>query len=184
MDEEKIVTDVEVNDESVAEPEKEVENKTEETVEYGPFFGRGYHSVDDKNRIKFPVEIRDQLDKRAFRLVKGPKHKINVYTAEEADKKLLQLKEMLDKNPSNKVMTKVFKDFASSMTPPIIVDTQDRFNCPQWLMDWAEIKKKDQLVTAGFVDHLEIWRQDKFAEEYESITDEEYEDALELIGVN
>jgi len=183
MDDEKIAGESESkeNDASSAEIQTaktlpEAEEKQEEETEV--FFGRGYHSVDDKNRIKLPIEIRNQLGKRKFRMAKGPERKVYIYTAKRADEILKNMHAVVKKNAKNRTLIQALKAFTSSMTSDVEVDSQDRFNFPQWLMDWGGIKKKDSVVTYGFDDHFEIERAEEYDNENAEISDIAYNDAL------
>ncbi len=146
------------------------------------FSGKGFHSVDDKNRIKFPVEIRDQLGDNRFCLVKAGNHVVYVYPEKTAKAKLNDVYQELQKEGLSPSRVAAFRKYVSSFTPVVDVDSQGRFNFPQWLMDWGGISKKDQLVTIGFIDHFEIWRADRYRA-LEEENEEDYGDVLASIKV-
>ena len=150
------------------------------------FCGAGYHSIDDKNRVKFPSEIRSQLASTPFRLAKGTNRVVYVYPEDTARVKLNEVGKLLESGSLDLRTVKKLRKYVASFTTPVEVDAQERFILPQWIMDWANLSKKDQIVTIGFIDHFEIWKAEDYKAYEEDDGDDDdisYEEALASIKV-
>lgn len=122
------------------------------------FSGTGYHSLDEKNRVKFPSEIRSQLGNSAFRLARGARRRIYVYTTDVANDILDRAEEKLKDRDLPEEIVRDLRKYVASFTPEVEVDSQGRFLIPQEFMRFARLDKKEQLVTIGFLNHFEIWK--------------------------
>lgn len=146
------------------------------------------HLVDDKYRIKIPVEARALIN-GPFRLSRATsKRAIAVHTLEdsekifaklEADMKALQNPKMEAPFDKGKALNSL-RVLYSSFTKPIEEDAQGRFVLPQSLMTWAGITKKSSLYTVGVGAHFEIWD----AASYDAaMNDDDYVAGLEAAGI-
>lgn len=139
------------------------------------------HSVDDKNRIKFPAKIRRQIHGK-FVLSRGAGNVISVYSPKKAKEALSKAMSSLRRPGLTPRQVASLKIYISSFTMEIEEDAQGRFNLPQQLMNWAKIGKKSQIYSIGVGDHIEIWK----AEKYEALIedcDETYSEDLGELGI-
>lgn len=146
------------------------------------------HLVDDKYRIKIPVEAR-ALISGPFRLSRATTQRaIAVHTLEDSEKIFAKLETQMKalQNPNIDYPFDRGKAFNSlrvlysSFTKPIEEDAQGRFVLPQSLMLWAGITKKSSLYTVGVGAHFEIWD----AAAYDAtMNDDDYVAGLAAAGI-
>ncbi len=169
-------TENEVKEEVKAEAVNEVLPEEEEIV----FTGTNYHSVDDKNRVKIPSDVRDSIKGR-FRLARGNDHVIYLYSASTANQVLKRVNKALKQPGLTTKQVSALKKYLSSYTVEMEEDAQGRFVLPQSLMTWAQLSKKCPIVTIGAGDHFEIWSAAKY-EEFMNDNDG-YEECLSELGI-
>lgn len=150
----------------------------------------GYYShvVDEKYRIKIPVEARAQLKGPIRLCVSSLGQAITIYSKNGAQKMLDNLKKQravvnADPNKSPEAKRKAIASINRTFTyctPVIEEDSQGRFVLPQALMKYAGIAKKCAVCTVGVGGHFELWN----AATYEAtFNDDNYREGLEEAGV-
>lgn len=129
------------------------------------FYGEYIHSIDRKGRLVLPAKFREAA--------KG--HFIEkFYVTRGLDKCLFMLSEeewRAQENkfkviPFTKQESRTFNRLYFSGAVEVIPDKQGRILLPQYLKDYAEIKR--DVVLVGVSNRVEIWSKDKWHEFYAS----------------
>ena len=127
------------------------------------FYGEYLHSIDRKGRIILPAKIRDAA--------KG--HFIEkFYVTRGLDKCLFMFSEEEWRTQENKFkavsftkqQARTFNRLYFSGAVEIVPDRQGRMLLPQYLKDFAGIKKDVMIV--GVSNRIEIWAKDQWQEFY------------------
>jgi MraZ protein len=127
------------------------------------FYGEYLHSIDRKGRLILPARFRDAAKGNfieKFFLTRG------------LDKCLFMLSEEEWRTQENKFKSvsftkqesRTFNRLYFSGAVEIIPDKQGRVLIPQYLKDFAEIKK--DVVIVGVSNRIEIWSKDKWQSFY------------------
>ena len=134
--------------------------------------------LDDKNRLFVPAKLRPELGDD-FYVTLGfscGKRCLTVYTAEDW-KKMEQNYNGLSIHQRSDATALIFMN-ASECNP----DKQFRFGLPQFLLDYAGIKR--EVVVVGRACQADIWDAETFAQyEQENLTPEKLLASLEAIGL-
>jgi MraZ protein len=127
------------------------------------FYGEYLHSIDRKGRIILPAKFRE--------VAKG--HFIEKFFATRGlDKCLFIFAEEEWRSQENKFkaisftkqQSRTFNRLYFSGAVEIVPDRQGRILLPQYLKDFAEIKR--EVVIVGVSNRVEIWSKDKWFEFY------------------
>jgi MraZ protein len=127
------------------------------------FYGEYFHSIDRKGRLILPAKIREVakanfiekffvtrgLDKCLFMLSEEE------WRAQEAKFKAISF---------TKQQARTFNRLYFSGAVEVVADKQGRILLPQYLKDFAQIKK--EVVLVGVSNRIEIWARDKWQEFY------------------
>ena len=127
------------------------------------FYGEYFHSIDRKGRLILPARIREVakanfiekffvtrgLDKCLFMLSEEE------WRAQEAKFKAISF---------TKQQARTFNRLYFSGAVEVVADKQGRILLPQYLKDFAQIKK--EVVLVGVSNRIEIWAKDKWQEFY------------------
>ncbi len=123
---------------------------------------RGFfkHTLDDRNRLSIPSRFRQiliTLSNGEVVLTEGHDQSIGIYPLnkweEFEDKQLLPL-------PFNKIQARRYRRHYTFSIKEDKIDGQGRILIPDWLLEYAEIKK--DVVITGELDHFTIWSVDTF----------------------
>lgn len=141
------------------------------------------HSIDDKNRIRIPAKLKNDLfadapdkDEKKFSLVfhTGTDGCIAIYTQEAVDRIFASFAEVKQSDfEKYKAVRKFLNTFETVESDP-----QGRLVVPPMFKKHAKIKK--DLVICGTVDHIEIWSKEVY-NEYFGVGEMNISDINELV---
>ena len=123
------------------------------------FIGEYTHNLDEKGRIAIPVKFRRELSKGAV-VTRGLDNCLFMFAEEEWKTQESKFKAI----SFTKAESRKFNRLYFSGAVEIIFDKQGRILLPQYLKDFAEIKKDVMIV--GVSNRIEIWAQDKWNDFY------------------
>lgn len=144
------------------------------------FYGEYLHSIDRKGRLILPAKFREAA--------KG--HFIEkFYVTRGLDKCLFMFSEEEWRSQENKFkaisftkqQSRTFNRLYFSGAVEVVFDRQGRILIPQYLKDFAEIKR--EVVIVGVSNRIEIWSKDKWGEFYGSSKQSFEEIAEKLMDV-
>ena len=137
------------------------------------FIGEYTYSLDTKRRLGIPAKFRRSLGKKAV-ITRGLDQSLFLYTAKEwgiLAKKLSQL-------PLSQSDARGFARIMLSGAMEVIFDNLGRILVPDYLKEYAKLKKK--VVIAGLYNRIEIWDEMKW-KEYKEKTEKEVGDIAERL---
>ena len=129
------------------------------------FYGEYLHTIDRKGRLILPAKIRDSasgnfIDK--FFITRGLDGCLFMFAEEE-----WRLQEQKFKSlPITKQQARTFNRLYFSGAVEVTADKQGRILIPQFLKDFAGIRRDVMIV--GVSSRIEIWSKDKWQEFYGS----------------
>lgn len=138
------------------------------------FIGEYSHNLDDKGRLAIPKKFRPDLSKGAV-VTKGLDNCLFLYTQEEWEKVAQKLASL----PFAQSNNRAFGRFMLSGAMDVSIDKQGRIVLPEYLRNFAELKKN--IVVAGLYNRLELWDTDKW-QEYKNKTEKESNDIAERMA--
>ncbi|MCA9409219.1 MAG: division/cell wall cluster transcriptional repressor MraZ [Candidatus Omnitrophica bacterium] len=118
------------------------------------FYGEYNHGIDRKGRLILPAKFRDVCKDcgiERFFITRGLDKCIFMFTEEEWRSQEQKFKNM----PFTKQETRSFNRMFFSGAVDVMPDRQGRFIVPQYLKDYANIKK--EAVVIGVANRIEIW---------------------------
>ena len=127
------------------------------------FYGENLHTIDRKGRLILPAKFRESaknnfIDK--FFITRGLDGCLFMFSEEE-----WHTQEQKFKNLSiTKQQTRIFNRLYFSGAVEVIADKQGRILIPQFLKDFAGIKRDVMIV--GVSNRIEIWAKEKWQEFY------------------
>ena len=116
------------------------------------FIGEYSHTIDDKGRLAIPAKFRALL-KNGGVVTKGLDNCLFLYTKKEWQ----QIAERLANLPFNKANDRALARHFLAGAMDLDFDTQGRLNLPEYLREFATLKKK--VIVAGLYNRLEIWNE-------------------------
>jgi len=127
------------------------------------FYGEYLHSIDRKGRIILPAKFREAakahfVDK--FFVTRGLDSCLFMFGEEEWRTQESKFKAI----PFTKAESRKFNRLYFSGAVEITFDNQGRILLPQYLKEFAGIKK--DVVVVGVSNRIEIWAKDKWSEFY------------------
>lgn len=137
------------------------------------FIGEYSLTVDEKGRLSIPVKFRAQLSRGAV-VTRGLDSALFLYTAKEWE----NLARKLASLPISRANTRAFSRLMLAGAMDLEMDKQGRVILPDYLRDFAGIKKK--VNVAGLYNRLEIWDEGKW-EKYKSGTEKASGDIAEAL---
>ncbi|MDD2703184.1 MAG: division/cell wall cluster transcriptional repressor MraZ [Candidatus Omnitrophica bacterium] len=127
------------------------------------FYGEYQHSIDRKGRLILPSKFRDTAKANfieKFFVTRGLDKCLFMFSEEE-----WRLQEQKFKNISfARQESRIFNRLYFSGAVEVFPDRQGRILLPQYLKDYAEIKR--DLIVVGVSNRIEIWSSDKWREFY------------------
>ncbi len=127
------------------------------------FYGEYLHSIDRKGRLILPAKFRETAKNHfieKFYVTRGLDNCLFMLSEEE-----WKAQENKFKNLSfTKAQSRQFNRLFFSGAVEVTFDTQGRILLPQYLKDFAGIKK--DVVVVGVSNRIEIWAKDKWNEFY------------------
>lgn len=127
------------------------------------FYGEFSHSIDRKGRLILPAKFRETAKAHfveKFYITRGLDNCLFMFAEEEWRSQETKFKSM----PFTKLESRKFNRLYFSGAVEITFDSQGRILLPQYLKDFAQIKK--DVVVVGVSNRIEIWAKDKWLEFY------------------
>jgi len=141
------------------------------------FYGEFRHSIDRKGRLILPAKFRDTCKEygiERFFLTRGLDRCIFMFTEDEWRTQEQKFKAM----PFTKQETRNFNRMFFSGAVDAAPDKQGRFIVPQYLKDYASIKR--DTIVIGVSNRIEIWDRKSWNEFYAG-SNESFEQIAENI---
>jgi MraZ protein len=129
------------------------------------FIGEYVYSIDEKKRLAIPVKFRKDLGKIAI-VTRGLEECLFLYPQSEWKKLVDKLKKL----PLSQSDARGFVRLILSGAMEINIDNLGRILIPDYLKDYAKLKKK--VVLTGVLNRIEIWDEEKW-KEYKEKTEKE-----------
>jgi MraZ protein len=127
------------------------------------FYGEYIHSIDRKGRLILPAKFREAIKANfieRFFLTRGLDICLYMFSEDEWKKQEAKFKAM----PFTRQQARTFNRLFFSGAQEVIPDRQGRILIPQYLKDFAQVKKDTVIV--GVSNIIEIWAKDKWQEFY------------------
>lgn len=141
--------------------------------------GEYRHTVDDKGRVSIPVKFRNELG-NVFVVSKGiGENCLFIFTLLE----WRRLEEKIRKLPLTDKKARRFSRYLVGGASECEIDKQGRVILPQYLREYASLKK--DVVLVGLTTRVEIWDVDLW-NHYNDPENEEFgdiEDDMESLGI-
>lgn len=138
------------------------------------FLGEYHHSIDDKGRLAVPTKFRDDLAQGAV-VTRGLDTSLFLLPLEEWGK----LAEKLAGLPLGQANSRAFARLMLAGAMDVRLDGQGRFTVPEYLRDYAVLKK--DVVIVGVHNRLEVWDEEEWRR-YVAQTEEDAESIAEKLG--
>jgi len=129
------------------------------------FYGEYLHSIDRKGRLILPAKFREAAKSHfieKFYVTRGLDNCLFMFSEEEWRSQETKLKAI----PFTKLQARTFNRLYFSGAVEVNFDAQGRILLPQYLKDFAHIKK--EVVIVGVSNRIEIWDKSKWEEFYGS----------------
>ena len=127
-------------------------------MEHAILFGEHELTIDEKNRIVVPAEVRNSIeasrDGEAFFLIIGPNRKPWVYP-DRYYQSLVSQKAEQELTPDDDLL--LFDQMNFAMASRVEPDKQGRLTLPEKLLRRTGIEREISLI--GVRDHLELWNR-------------------------
>jgi len=127
------------------------------------FYGEYLHSIDRKGRLILPSKFREAAKAHfieKFFVTRGLDKCLFMFSEEEWRTQENKFKTI----PFTKQQSRTFNRLYFSGAVEVAADRQGRILVPQYLKDFAQIKKDVMIV--GVSNRIEIWAKDKWQEFY------------------
>ena len=127
------------------------------------FYGEFVHSIDRKGRLILPAKFREVAKNQfveKFFVTRGLDKCLFMFSEEEWRSQENKFKTM----SFTKQQSRTFNRLLFSGAVEVISDKQGRILVPQYLKDFAEIKRDVMIV--GVSNRIEIWAKDKWHDFY------------------
>jgi MraZ protein len=127
------------------------------------FYGEYFHSIDRKGRLILPARIREVSKANfieKFFVTRGLDKCLFMFSEEEWRAQEAKFKAI----SFTKQQARTFNRLYFSGAVEVAADKQGRILLPQYLKDFAQIKK--DVVIVGVSNRIEIWSKDKWNDFY------------------
>ncbi len=127
------------------------------------FYGEFLHSIDRKGRLILPAKFREAAKAHfieRFFVTRGLDKCLFMFSEEEWRSQESKLKSVSFTKQQSRTFNRLYFSGASEIN----FDAQGRILLPQYLKDFAEIKK--EVIIVGVSNRIEIWAKDKWQEFY------------------
>ncbi|MFA5357175.1 MAG: division/cell wall cluster transcriptional repressor MraZ [Candidatus Omnitrophota bacterium] len=127
------------------------------------FYGEYLHSIDRKGRIILPAKFRDSAKAHfieKFFVTRGLDKCLFMFSEEEWRSQESKFKAISFTKQQARTFNRLYFSGATEVLP----DRQGRILLPQYLKDFAEIKRDVMIV--GVSNRIEIWAKDRWQEFY------------------
>ncbi|MDP3732614.1 MAG: division/cell wall cluster transcriptional repressor MraZ [Candidatus Omnitrophota bacterium] len=129
------------------------------------FYGEYLHSIDRKGRIILPAKFRESAKAHfieKFFVTRGLDECLFMFSEEEWRSQESKFKAISFTKQQARTFNRLYFSGAVEVSP----DKQGRILLPQYLKDFAQIKRDVMIV--GVSNRIEIWAKDKWQEFYGS----------------
>lgn len=137
------------------------------------FIGEHQHNLDSKGRIIVPVKFREELGDKMI-VSRGLDGCLTIYTLE----KWREVVEELNKLPTTKSESRMYKRIVLSKAELCELDTQGRIRIPSFLCEEAHLAK--ECVVVGVGEYVEIWDK-TIRDRYYDAASERFEEIAETL---
>lgn len=127
------------------------------------FYGEFIHTIDRKGRLILPAKLRESAKSNfieKFFITRGLDKCLFMFSEDEWHAQEQRFKSL----PITKQQARTFNRIYFSGAVEVISDKQGRFLVPQFLKDFAGIKRDVMIV--GVSNRIEIWAKEKWQEFY------------------
>ena len=141
------------------------------------FYGEYLHTIDRKGRLILPSKFREAAKSNfieKFFVTRGLDKCLFMFSEEEWRSQEGKFRAI----SFTKQQARVFNRLYFSGAQEVIADKQGRILIPQYLKDFAEIKK--EVVIVGVSNRIEIWARDKWQEFY-GVSRQSFEEIAEKL---
>ncbi|RMD59747.1 transcriptional regulator MraZ [Candidatus Parcubacteria bacterium] len=135
------------------------------------FIGEYTHNLDSKGRLAVPAKFRQQLKEGAV-VTRGLDSCLFLYPRRQWE----QLAKKLAGLP---MRARAFSRLMLAGAMDVFLDSQGRINLPDYLLEYATLKKK--VVIAGLYDRLEIWDEEQWRK-YQTMAEKDSSSIAETLG--
>ena len=128
------------------------------------WYGEYIHKLDDKDRFILPAKFREKiktLKEKKFFITRGLDGCLFLVPQEAWEK----LEDKLKSLPFTKQQSRAFNRLYFSGASEIDIDTQGRIILPEYLKEFAQIKR--EIVIIGVADRIEIWGKEGWGKFYQ-----------------
>jgi len=143
------------------------------------FYGEFFHSIDRKGRLIMPSKFREAAKGNfveKFYITRGLDKCLFMFSEEEWKTQEQKFKSVSFTNQESRIFNRLYFSGAVEIIP----DRQGRVLLPQYLKDFADIKK--DIVVVGVSNRIEIWSNECWKEFYSNWRKSFEEIAEKLIG--
>ncbi|MFA6130032.1 MAG: division/cell wall cluster transcriptional repressor MraZ [Candidatus Omnitrophota bacterium] len=144
------------------------------------FYGEFEHSIDRKGRLILPAKFRETAKNQfveKFFVTRGLDKCLFMFSEEEWRSQENKFKTMSFTKQQSRTFNRLLFSGAVEVAP----DKQGRVLLPQYLKDFAEIKR--DVIIVGVSNRIEIWARDKWHEFYSNSRQSFEEIAEKLMDV-
>ena len=138
------------------------------------FIGEYQHNLDSKGRLAVPAKFRILLKGGAV-VTRGLDNCLFLYPK----KQWKELAGKLSELPISQAKARAFSRVMLAGAMDVDFDNQGRITLPEYLRDFAEVKKK--VIIAGLYNRLEIWDSSKW-NTYKTGAEKDSGDIAEALG--
>lgn len=127
------------------------------------FYGEYLHSIDRKGRLILPAKFRESAKSNfieKFFMTRGLDKCLFMFGEEEWKQQENKFKSVSFTKQESRTFNRLYFSGAVDIVP----DKQGRILVPQYLKDFAEIKK--DVIVVGVSNRIEIWSKDKWQSFY------------------
>lgn len=138
------------------------------------FIGEYYYNLDAKGRMAIPSKIRNQVGETLI-ITRGLDSCLFLYEKKDWE----QLAEKIKNLPLSQANSRAFARLMLAGAMEVTIDNQGRILIPDYLRNYADLKKK--IVLVGVYDRLEIWDEDNW-NTYKNKTERESSEIAEKLS--
>lgn len=138
------------------------------------FIGEYQYLIDEKKRVSIPPKFRKEIGKKAV-ITRGLDGCLFLYSLSEWKK----LAEKLGKLPLGQADARGFQRIMLSGAMEVSIDNLGRILIPDYLKDYARLKKK--VVVVGLYNHIELWDETRW-KQYQAKSEKEVGDMAERLS--
>ncbi len=122
-------------------------------------------AIDDRGRVKLPARLLEALGKdnnKRFYVNRGlgGLNMLRLFPKSMWDKEVRKIRKNM--NPYRQEEVEAARFFFNG-AEEVELDKAERVRIPKMLLDWIDVKGKDQLVINTFMEFIEIWNADDYA---------------------